>query len=97
VPYYTFEIRSEISCWDSHHSLQVNVCQRASIFTLVDLQARKTFCRARERNLGSRRIFLTLLAGHKKTISGPLFAHPCCRVWPAGTTCGVTVLMELSM
>jgi hypothetical protein len=38
---------------------------------------RRIFGRAREGNLGSRRIFLTVLAGHKKTLSGPLFAHPC--------------------
>jgi hypothetical protein len=36
----------------------------------------KLFNRAQEGNLGSRRIFLTVLAGHKKTLSGPLFAHP---------------------
>jgi hypothetical protein len=33
--YNFFEIRSEIACWDSHHSLQVNVCQRASISSVV--------------------------------------------------------------
>jgi hypothetical protein len=69
--FFFWKSGSEMACWDSHHSLQVNVCQRASIFTLFDLQARKT----------------SLLKAHfsdsdclggpqKKTLSGPLFAHP---------------------
>jgi hypothetical protein len=37
---------------------------------------RRIFGRAREGNLGSRRIFLTVLAGHKKLFAG--------RMWPAG-------------
>jgi hypothetical protein len=36
----------------------------------------KLFGRAREGNVGSRRIFLTVLAGHKKNLAG--------RMWPAG-------------
>jgi hypothetical protein len=44
---------------------------------LLIFKQEKLLGRAREGNLGSRRIFLTVLAGHKKTLSGPLFAHPC--------------------
>jgi hypothetical protein len=43
---------------------------------LLIFKQEKLFGSAREGNLGSRRIFLTVLAGHKKTLSGPLFAHP---------------------
>jgi hypothetical protein len=43
---------------------------------LLVFKQEKLFGRAREGNLGSRRIFLTVLADHKKTLSGPLFAHP---------------------
>jgi hypothetical protein len=43
---------------------------------LLIFKQEKLFGRAREGNLGSRRIFLTVLAGHKKPLSGPLFAHP---------------------
>jgi hypothetical protein len=47
---------------------------------LLVFKQEKHFGRAREGNLGSRRIFLTVLADHKKkTLSGPLFAHPCVR------------------
>jgi hypothetical protein len=53
------------------------------LYHLVE-NTRRIFGRAREENLGSRRIFLTVLAGHKKkTLSGPhvargpLFANPC--------------------
>jgi hypothetical protein len=46
---------------------------------LLIFKQEKLFGRAREGNLGSRRIFLSVLAGHKKTLSGPLFAHPCVR------------------
>jgi hypothetical protein len=52
---------------------------------LLILKQEKLFGRAREGNFGSRRIFLTVLAGHKKTLSGPhvarrpLFAHPSTR------------------
>jgi hypothetical protein len=45
---------------------------------LLIFKQEKLFGRAWEGNLGSRRIFLTVLVGHKKkTLSGPLFAHPC--------------------
>jgi hypothetical protein len=49
---------------------------------LLIFKQEKLFVGAREGNLGSRRIFLTVLAGHKKALSephvarGPLFAHP---------------------
>jgi hypothetical protein len=43
---------------------------------LLIFKQEKLFGRAREGNFGSRRIFLTVLAGHQKTLSGPLFAHP---------------------
>jgi hypothetical protein len=43
---------------------------------LLIFKQEKLFGRAREENLGSRRIFLTVLAGHQKTLSGPLFAYP---------------------
>jgi hypothetical protein len=45
---------------------------------LLIFKQEKLFGHEREGNLGSRRIFLTVLAGHKKTLSRPLFAHP----WP---------------
>jgi hypothetical protein len=54
---------------------------RIDVAVLVE-NKRRIFGRAREGNLGSRRIFLSDLAGHKKTLSGqhvargPLFAHP---------------------
>jgi hypothetical protein len=48
---------------------------RIDVAVLVE-NTRQIFSRAREGNLGSRQIFLTVLAGHKKTLSGPLFAHP---------------------
>jgi hypothetical protein len=50
---------------------------------LLIFKQEKLFGCARDGNLGSRRIFLTVFAGHKKkTLSGPhvargqLFAHP---------------------
>jgi hypothetical protein len=46
---------------------------------LLIFKQEKLFGRAREGNLGSRRIFPTVLVGHKKTLSGPIFAHPCAR------------------
>jgi hypothetical protein len=55
---------------------------------LLIFKQEKLFGRAREGKLGSRRIFLTILAGHKKTLSGlhvargPLFANPWLRVKP---------------
>jgi hypothetical protein len=48
---------------------------RIDVAVLVE-NTRRIFGRAREGNLGSRPIFLSVLAGHKKTLSGPLFAHP---------------------
>jgi hypothetical protein len=48
---------------------------------LLIFKQEKLFSRAWEGNLGSRQIFLTVLAGHKKTLSGPLFAHPCPNQW----------------
>jgi hypothetical protein len=54
---------------------------RIDVAVLVE-NMRRIFGRAWEGNLGSRRIFLTVLVGHKKTLSGPhvargpLFAHP---------------------
>jgi hypothetical protein len=48
---------------------------RIDVAVLVE-NTRRIFGRARKRNIGSRRIFLTVLAGHKKTLSGPLFDHP---------------------
>jgi hypothetical protein len=47
---------------------------------LLIFKQEKLFGRAREGNLGLRRIFLTVLAGHKKTLSGLLFGHPCLRI-----------------
>jgi hypothetical protein len=50
---------------------------------LLIFKQEKLFGRAQEGNLGSKRIFLTVLAGHKKTLRGLhvarglLFAHPC--------------------
>jgi hypothetical protein len=45
---------------------------------LLIFKQEKLFDRAREGNLGSRWIFLTVLAGDQKikNLSGPLFAHP---------------------
>jgi hypothetical protein len=43
---------------------------------LLIFEREKLFGGAREGNLGSRRIFLTVLADHKKTLSGLLFARP---------------------
>jgi hypothetical protein len=48
---------------------------RTDVTVLVE-NTRRIFGRAREGNLGSRRIFLTVLAGHKKLLAG--------RMWPAG-------------
>jgi hypothetical protein len=48
---------------------------RTDVAVLVE-NTRRIFGRAWEGNLGSRWIFLTVLEGHKKTLSGPLFAHP---------------------
>jgi hypothetical protein len=47
---------------------------------LLIFKQEKRFGRAWEGNLGSRRIFLSVLESHKKTLGGPLFAHPCCTV-----------------
>jgi hypothetical protein len=47
---------------------------RIDVAVLVE-NMRRIFGSAREGNLGSRRIFLTVLAGDKKTLSGPLCAH----------------------
>jgi hypothetical protein len=46
---------------------------------LLIFKQEKLFGRAREGNLGSRRIFLSWRAT-KKTLSGPLFAHPCSKM-----------------
>jgi hypothetical protein len=65
----------------------ITACQFMSVkehlYILLLIFKQETFFgRGREGNLGSRRIFLTVLAGHKKTLSephvalGPLFAHP---------------------
>jgi hypothetical protein len=59
---------------------------RIDVTVLVE-NTRRIFGRAREGNLGSRRIFLSVLAGHKKKKllagrmwpEGLLFAHPCPR------------------
>jgi hypothetical protein len=44
-------------------------------YRLVE-NTRRIFGRAREGNLSSRRIFLAVLVGHKKTLSGPLLPTP---------------------
>jgi hypothetical protein len=44
---------------------------------LLIFKQEKLFGRAREGNLGSRRIFSDCLGGPQKKIRGPLFAHPC--------------------
>jgi hypothetical protein len=62
------------------------------LYLLLLIFKLQLFGRAQEGNLGSRRIFLTVLAGHKKTLSGqhvargPLFATPVLKdaVLPAG-------------
>jgi hypothetical protein len=57
---------------------------RIDVAVLVENTGR-IFGRAREGNLGSRQIFLTVLAGHKKkTLSGPLFAHQCMAILGKG-------------
>jgi hypothetical protein len=43
---------------------------------LLIFKQEKLFGRAREGNLGSRRIFLTVLAGHKKTLRGRYLPTP---------------------
>jgi hypothetical protein len=48
---------------------------RIDVAVLVE-NTRRIFGRAREGNLGSRRIFLSVLAGHKKALSGPLLPTP---------------------
>jgi hypothetical protein len=48
---------------------------RIDVAILVE-NTRRIFGRAREGNFGSRRIFLTVLAAHKKLLAG--------RLWPAG-------------
>jgi hypothetical protein len=56
-------------------SIVSTLCTHSDVAVLVE-NTRRIFGRAREGNLGSRRIFLTVLAGHKQSLSGPLFAHP---------------------
>jgi hypothetical protein len=58
---------------------------------LLIFKQEKLFDRAREGYLGSRRIFLTVLAGHKKTLSRPLFAHP----WPSTTLLYMTFKLNV--
>jgi hypothetical protein len=62
----------------------MSVKEHLRIFTLVDLQARKTF-RSRTGRKSRFKADFSVLAGHKKTLSGPhvargpLFAHPLSR------------------
>jgi hypothetical protein len=57
---------------------KVNVCQRASIFTLVDLQARKTF-RSRTGRKSRFKADFSVLASHKKLLAGRYLPTPVLR------------------
>jgi hypothetical protein len=53
----------------------MSVKEHLYLLLLIFKQA-KLFGRAREGNLGSRRIFLTVLAGHKKLLAGRYLPTP---------------------
>jgi hypothetical protein len=63
----------------------MSVNENLYLLLLIFKQEKRFGC-AREGNLGLWPIFLTVLAGHKKTLSGPLFAYPCLKrlCWPYG-------------